>query len=357
MFTKVILPIIAAVGVVFATVHVLSGQHPAPGGPTHVSEPPRNPFARTVAGSGVIEPETENIAIGAPLPGIVVEVLVRVGDRVKTGTVLFRLDDRQSKAELGVRQAQLVAAQAQLERLDRQPRPEEVPVQEAVVSEAEANMADMEDQLRRTRELFGQKVVSANELVTREQAFRAAKSRWLKAESELGLLKAGAWLFDKTVSRAAVDQAKSQVEQQKIELDRLQVRALVDGEVLQVNVRPGEFVGAPANQALVVLGNVQQLHARVDIDENDIPRFRSDAAAKAMLKGQSDPARAFPLKFVRVEPYVIPKKSLTGENAERVDTRVLQVIYSVDARGQRLFVGQQLDVYIDASNNEPTAAK
>ena len=125
------------------------------------------------------------------------------------------------------------------------------------------------------------------------------------------------------------------------------IRALVDGEVLQVNVRPGEFVGAPPSQALIVLGNVTQLHVRVDIDEYDIPRFVPEAPARATLKGQPD--EFFPLKFVRIEPYVVPKKSLTGDNTERVDTRVLQVIYAIDTGGKRLFVGQQLDVFIDAS--------
>src|SRR6185295_16275011 len=100
-------------------------------------------------------------------------------------------------------------------------------------------------------------------------------------------------------------------------------------------------------QALIVLGSVTQLHVRVDIDEYDIPRFIPDAPARATLKGQS--TEFFPLKFVRVEPYVVPKKSLTGDNTERVDTRVLQVIYAVETGGKRLFVGQQLDVFIDAS--------
>jgi multidrug resistance efflux pump len=138
---------------------------------------------------------------------------------------------------------------------------------------------------------------------------------------------------------------RAQVEQTEIELQRLEVQALVDGEVLQVNVRPGEYVGAPPNQALVVLGSVQRLHVRVDVDEHDIPRFRPGAPARAMLRG--DPRREFALRFVRVEPYVIPKKSLTGDNTERVDTRVLQVIYAVEDAAVRVYVGQQLDVYID----------
>jgi hypothetical protein len=123
---------------------------------------------------------------------------------------------------------------------------------------------------------------------------------------------------------------------------------LVVAEVLQVNVRLGEFVGAPpATAALVVLGNVNLLHVRVDIDEYDIHRFRADAAARASLKGQ--PRTCFPLRFVRVEPYVVPKKSLTGDNTERVDTRVLPVVYSIDVGDRQLYVGQQLDVFIDAT--------
>ena len=67
---------------------------------------------------------------------------------------------------------------------------------------------------------------------------------------------------------------------------------------------------------------------RVDVDENDIPRFRPATPAVARLRG--DPRREYRLRFVRVEPYVVPKKSLTGDSTERVDTRVLQVIYALE---------------------------
>ena len=50
---------------------------------------------------------------------------------------------------------------------------------------------------------------------------------------------------------------------------------------------------------------------------------------------------------MRVEPYVVPKKSLTGDNTERVDTRVLQVIYALVSADRRVYVGQQLDVFVN----------
>ncbi len=95
---------------------------------------------------------------------------------------------------------------------------------------------------------------------------------------------------------------------------------------------------------MIVLGDSKRLHVRVDIDENDLPYFSTAAPAVATLKGR--PQVQFALKFVYVEPYVIPKQSLTGYNSERVDTRVLQVIYELpDERMVDVYIGQQMDVY------------
>jgi multidrug resistance efflux pump len=331
--------------IVFAVSFLLHSQQPLPQLPPPI-EPARNPFPSTVAGAGVIEPETENIAVGSPVAGVVVEVNAKVGQRVKIGDPLFRLDDRQLKSQLAIRRAMFEDARAQLEKLEAMPRKEEVPAAEAKVLETKADLDNMELQWSRGEKLVTQNAMSDEEFTQRKQRAIQARERYDSAVAQLDLLKAGAWEPDKRLAQATMDQVAAQVKETEMDLDRLVIRALVDGEVLQVNVRPGEFVGAPANEALVVLGSTTQLNVRADIDEYDIPRFVTDAPARATLKGHAD--NFFPLKFVRVEPYVIPKKSLTGDNTERVDTRVLQVIYAIDAQGQRLFVGQQVDVFVDA---------
>jgi hypothetical protein len=96
----------------------------------------------------------------------------------------------------------------------------------------------------------------------------------------------------------------------------------------------------------MVLGDLSDLHARVDVDEDDVPSFRPGAAARASLRG--DARVEMPLTFVRVEPCLAPKKSLTGEGTERVDTRVLRVIYALPPGTRDVYVGQLLDVYIAA---------
>jgi multidrug resistance efflux pump len=349
MWKQFIIPLIAVAALTFAVTHVVRSQQP-PTVKKALVEPPRSPFARTIAGAGLVEPRsdasnTANITVGSELPGVVTILRVKVGTKVKAGEPLFELDDRQLRAELAFREASLAAAKAQLIRLEQMPRPEEVPPSEAKLHEAEANLALQADQLARAEKMVGSHSIGEEEWVARKQGYAAAQAQLAQARANLALLKAGAWDADKVVARAAVAQAEAQVGQTRTDLDRRVVRAPVTATVLEVNLRPGEFVGTPPNQPLVVLGDVDVLHVRVDVDENDIHRFRPGMAAVAKLRG--DPRREFPLRFVRVEPYVVPKKALTGDNTERVDTRVLQVIYAVDAPGAPLFVGQQVDVFLN----------
>ena len=355
MIIKYVLPLCALALLIFAVQQVV-GTREAEVDVKPPIQPSRSPYENTVAGAGIVEAQTENIEVGATMPGLVVEVYVKVHDKVRAGDPLFKLDDRQLKADLEVRKAAVQAERAELMRLENQPRKEQLPIYEAAVREAEAELASADDELRRAQRLNarGAGVVTEQEIVTRRQAYGMARARVSKAKADLELIRAGAWQYDKDVASAAVKQAQAQVDSVAEEIKRTTITALVDGEVLQVNVHPGEFVGTPHSEPLIVLGNVKQLHVRVDIDEHDIPRFVLGAPAQAVLKGDS--SIKYPLKFVRVEPYVIPKRSLTGQNTERVDTRVLQAIYELAPTDQPLYVGQQVEVYIDAASTD-TATK
>ncbi len=329
---------------------------PVTANPAPPIAPAVNPYADALAAAGIVEAQTENIAVGSATPGVVVEVMVKVGDDVRPGAPLFRLDDRELRAELAVRKAAVDRAKSDLVRLEAEPRPEKIPVQAAAVREAQALLAREQDALKRSQETFQRRVTTEEDLVARQQAVRFAEAGVAKAQADLDLLEAGSWQYDRDVSRADLKRSESEAGKIDTELDRLVVRALVAGRVLQVNVRPGEYVGAPANQPLVILGDIDKLHVRVDIDEYDIARLDPEAAATAFPRGNLQ--ERYPLDFVRVEPFVVPKKSLTGDTTERVDTRVLQVIYAFDPTGRPpLFVGQQVDVYIDAAGGQAPAER
>ena len=111
MFRKYAVPLLALILLSFAVVHVVRA-HTTPEKAAPPLLPGRTPFTKTVAGAGLVEAQTQNIAVGSALSGLVMDVPVQVGQRVKAGTVLFRLDDRALKAELKIREANLSVARA-----------------------------------------------------------------------------------------------------------------------------------------------------------------------------------------------------------------------------------------------------
>ena len=173
--------------------------------------------------------------------------MVKVGDEVTVGAPLFRLDDRDLRGALVVGQAAVAEAKSALVRLEAEPRQEKIPVLLATVTEARAGVVREADALKRIEETFARKVSTEQELIERREAFAAAQARLAKCQADLDLLEAGSWQYDRDVSRAALGRAEAEASRIEIDLERLVVWALVAGRVLQVNVRPGEFVGTPPN--------------------------------------------------------------------------------------------------------------
>jgi RND family efflux transporter MFP subunit len=308
MFRKYLLPALAVAGVIFAIYSVVAGNKNPPAAQP-VALPSQAPFNSYISGAGLIEASTENIAIGSHLSGIVTKSFVKVGSKVKTGDPLFQLDDRNLKAELSVRQAALKTAEAR-------------------VNEAEASLQDVRSQLALVESLTDKRAISVEELNRRRFAVQLSEARRLAAQAE-------------------VASSRAQIKAAEVELERLTVRAPMDGEILQLNIRLGEFAQSGTLQRpLILLGNVDRLHVRVDIDENDAWRFRKNSPGLAFVRGNRD--LKTPLVFERVEPFVVPKRSLTGDSSERVDTRVMQAIYSFERGELPIFVGQQMDVFIEA---------
>jgi len=330
-----------------------------PGSPSLASgaaSPPNGPVD-FVSGLGVVEPAGEPIVIGSQIPGVVAAVLVQAGDAVKAGQELIRLDDREEQATVAMAATQLAAEQAKLVELQGT-----VPVSEAKVEEARAFKRGTEAavgyaavELQRSERLFAQNATSAEELDGKRLLRDEAIARDAQAAAQLREAIAtldqiagdnGAPSID--VQKAAVESARANLRQKQVELELHTIRAPKDATVLIVKVHPGEYLPVSSDSSpLMTLGVIAPLHLRVEIDESDIPRVPPDSKAVASVRGA--PQQRVPLTFVRVEPYVVAKGTLTGSASERVDTRVQQIIYSVDPSQIRVSPGQQMDVFIDAA--------
>jgi multidrug efflux pump subunit AcrA (membrane-fusion protein) len=267
-------------------------------------------FKETVAAVGLIEASTENISVGTPLAGVIVRVFVTAGQSVRRGDPLFELDTRQLRAEFAVRQ-------------------QAVGVTRARARVAEARIADLQRQLDFAEQVKDKRAISAEELTRRRSAVETASAELEEVRTE-------------------IPAAESHVQSVQVDLERSIVRAPLAAEVLQVKVRVGEFAPAAATaNPLILLGRSKPLHVRVDVDEHEAWRVREGAHAMGHVRGNAELKAS--LQFVRFEPFVLPKRSLTGDSTERVDTRVLQIIYRVERDDVPLYVGQQLDVFIDGA--------
>lgn len=315
------LPLVAAAVLTAATVSIVRSQ-PA----RHVEgppvAPPASPFPARVAAVGLVEPNTESISLSAHLPGVVAAVLVRVGDAVTNGQPLVRLDTRALEAGLRVRRAELAAAEAA------------VNAAEARADRARAELADRERLRGFAEPLVATDAISLEEVTVRRGASEIAAAAVAAAEAEIA------------TARAAVAVAQAAVASLETDLERSVIHAPIAGRVLQVRIRPGEWAAAGAGSPWLVLGCTTPLHVRVDIDEHEAWRVPPGAPAVAQARGHA--ALEVPLEFVRLEPLIVPKQSLTGASQERVDTRVLQAIYRVARADASLHVGQQVDVFIAA---------
>ena len=309
-----LLPAIAALGLAIAIVVAIQAEKKRPPAQP-ITQPAQAPFKSYIGGAGIIESSSNNINIGTSIPGIVKTVFVKVGDKLNTGDRLFQIDDRDLQAELLVKLAGLAKSQA-------------------AVEEAKATLEDARSQYALVHSATDGRAVSIDDVQKRRNAELLAQA---KLES----------------AKAVVVAAEADVKSTRTSIERLTVRAPIPSEILQVNIRSGEYAQTGVlTTPLIMLGNLDLLYVRVDIDENDAWRFKPETRAVASMRGNR--ALKAELAFVRVEPFVTPKRSLTGNSTERVDTRVLQVIYSFSRRMLPAYVGQQMDVFIETPEIEAT---
>lgn len=309
MTTKYLLPLLAILGALFGLYTVFWTQKPIP--IAYIPFPPAvSPFRESIAGAGMIEASTTNIVIGSPFNEIIKKVYVNVDDVVKAGDKLFELDTRSFEAQLATAKESVKVAEATLE--------------------------DKARQFSFYKRLQDTKSVS-------EQIFQQANYAFIEAKANLNVV-------------------KGNLHEIEVNIERSTILAPVDGRILQVSLNSGEiapvipFISASAtwrtaaNGALIVMGDVNPLQMRVNIDEADAWRFVDGSEAVAFVRGNRN--IGFPMKFFRKEPYIIPKSSFTGATIERVDTRVLQVLYRFERDELPIYTGQILDVFINANPNE-----
>lgn len=358
MRSKIIF-IAAACGVLFALASAYVFGRQAPALPPTFS-PAANPYARGIYANGIIESAQahgQNVTIYPEISGTVATIAVSEGAKVRKGDVLLTIDDTVQRAQAEQQQAQADAALALLNALKAQPRPENLDVAAAQVENAKAALKNAQDQLAKQEKSFAidARSVSRDVLDNARNAEKMAEASLGVVQKQYDLIKAGAWSYDVANQQKQYEALTKAAASSQALLDKYTLKAPADGAVLLVQAAVGGYVspqGAYDSYTqgmgpLVIMGAPDDhLQVRAYIDEILLHNLADPAKIDAQMFIRGTDVHV-PLVFERIQPYVSPKIELSNQRQERVDVRVLPVIFRFEKpKDLNLYPGQLVDVYV-----------
>jgi HlyD family secretion protein len=322
--------------------------------------PASNPYGSGIYAEGIVESAQtsgENISMYPEVPGTVKEILVSEGQQVKAGEPLIRLDDSVQRATTEQQGSQAEAAKALLAELKAEPRKETLDVAAAQVVSAEATLKTAQDTLQKDQTAYQMdpRSVSKDALDSAANAVAVANANLDVARRQYDLTKAGAWTYDiqnQERQETALEQAHAA---SSALLAKYTLRAPRDGVVLSINTIVGNYASPQgaydtytqgADPVITLGSSPATLNVRCYVDEILVPRLPSGSKMKAQMSIRGTNVK-IPLEFVRVQPFVSPKIELSDQRQERVDVRVLPVVFKIAKPANvNLYPGELVDVYI-----------
>ena len=324
-----------------------------------VFAPAASPYAWAIYANGIVESDQtsgSNINIYPEVAGPVTRVRVHEGHQVSAATPLLEIDESVQRATAESLRLQADAALSLWNELKAQPRKETLDIAKAQVDLAESNLKVDRDQFdkRSAAYTLDPKSVSKDVVDTAKDTLRQAVSALDVAHRQYDLTKAGAWSYDILNQERLYESLTQSYRAAELLRQKYSLKAPVAGIVLAINATTGGYVSnlgvydtyTSAMDPLIVMGASQQyMVVRCYVDEILVSRLPAPDQIFGQLSIRGTDVKV-PLSFVRVQPYVSPKIELSNERQERVDLRVLPVLFRFEKKNAPVYPGQLVDVYI-----------
>lgn len=322
--------------------------------------PVGNPYPAAIYATGIVESDQAggaNINMYPEVSGVVTQVLTHEGDKVRAGDALLRIEDSVQRATTAQLHAQMLAAGVVLDELKAEPRMETLAVAKAQVDQAQANMKAARDQYdkRRASYAMDRRSISKDVVDTARDALGQAETALEVARRQYELTRAGAWRYDIENQAQQYDALSQSYNAATALLQKYTLAAKSDGVILALNVAVGSYVSSQGVydsytngvDPVIVMGAPQDyLAVRCYIDEILVSRLPAPGHMRAQLFVRGTDVKV-PLEFVRVQPYVSPKVQLSNQRQEKVDLRVLPVIFRFKKSDlPMIYPGLLVDVFI-----------
>jgi len=298
-----------------------------------------SPYLATAVGR--IESNDEARQLVAAADGVIESILVRRGDRVSAGQVLLQVDcsQRQAMAMASTAQARQSAAEASL--VEAGPRSEERGAAQAALQRSEAQLRGAEQVLERAQALSTRGFVSQRELDAREAERDAARAARDEARARLTQTLSGARQQERSAANAASEARRGEAMAARASARQCALKSPIDGQVLQILRREGEFSGASQGAVLLVVGDLSRRIVRAEIGERDIAKVREGAPAEVWIEGGGQRWRG---KVGEMAALMGRRSARSLDPTDRFDRDVREAIIEVTDQGLPQVVGLRVTV-------------
>ncbi|MHA6205277.1 HlyD family secretion protein [Dyella soli] len=270
--------------------------------------------------------------IGPKVPGYITQLAVTDNQFVHAGDLLVKIDDRDYRAAVARAEGAVAAQEALLANLDATER-----LQQAVIGQAKAGVvaADAEttrsrDDEARYRDLSSRSAVSVESAQRADATYKTAQAGSDKAQAALVASQRQIDVIDsqKQQARAALMQAKAELEIARLNEGYTELRAPVDGVVGNRRARVGAF--AAAGTQLLSVVPAHGLWVDANFKEDQLARMH--AGEQVDIRADVLPGKVFHGHLASLAPAtgaqfsVLPPENATGnftKVVQRVPVRVV----------------------------------
>lgn len=308
------------------------------------------PVPRTlVAALGRVEPHSEEMQVAAAMTGRLASVPLEEGDPIEQGQVIATLENADHLARVHGAEAAVAVARASLDLVLNGARQAERDEAEAETREAEAVLSLAQLELERQQGLARRNLGSRQDLDRARSEHQVAIARLARARFHQEVIDSPPRADEQARAEAEVALAEARLAEARAVYDKSFVRSPVSGIVLRRIRRAGDQVTEMVDTPIVVVGDTSILRVRAEVDEADIALVHLGQSAYVQADAYGE--RRFAGRVTRIGSQMGRKALRNEQPAERVDTRVLEVLIELES-GSDLPVGLRVDTYLELSEAE-----
>ncbi len=250
------------------------------------SSPPKPTSPYIATSVGRIDAAGESRQLVAAADGVIQQLLIERGSAVSKGQPLLKIDCGPRLAEISARSAISQKASAAALTVRSGARSQEIEMASAQVAAAESALREQQQRLSMAEALVDEGFISKRDLAARTNARDAAEAELRSRTQQRALLQAGSRGSEIAEANAAARAAAADTAVARSLAEQCTLKSPIDGSILQILRREGEFSGASQGTPLIVVGDLSQPMVRAELNERDAAKIREGQAVTVWIDGR-----------------------------------------------------------------------